>query len=120
MGRLSAVELIELVLDDASWSSWDGPPAHQGVTAQYAAELARAVERSGVDESVLTGEGRLRGRRLAVVAGEFGFLGGSIGRVAADRLVTAIERATAEGIALLAAPNSGGTRMQEGTPASCR
>ncbi len=51
------------------------------------------------------------------MAGEFAFLCGSIGRVAADRLVTAIERATAEGIALLAAPNSGGTRMQEGTPA---
>ena len=49
--------------------------------------------------------------------GEFGFLAGSIGRAAADRLVAAVERATAEGLPLLAAPVSGGTRMQEGTPA---
>jgi acetyl-CoA carboxylase carboxyl transferase subunit beta len=59
----------------------------------------------------------MHGRRVAVVACEFGFLAGSIGRAAAQRLVTAVRRATAEGIPLLAAPTSGGTRMQEGTPA---
>jgi acetyl-CoA carboxylase carboxyl transferase subunit beta len=66
---------------------------------------------------VITGEGVLRGRRVGVLVGEFGFLAGSIGRDAADRLVAGIERATAAGLPLLAAPISGGTRMQEGTPA---
>ncbi|MGH3366618.1 MAG: carboxyl transferase domain-containing protein, partial [Nocardioidaceae bacterium] len=74
-------------------------------------------ERSGVDESVLTGEGRIRGRRVAVVVCEFGFLAGSIGTAAAERLVQAVERATDEGLPLLAAPVSGGMRMQEGTGA---
>lgn len=115
--RLSARNLVRLVLDPGSWESWDAPPDRSGVAAAYAAELARAAERSGVDESVLTGEGLLRGRRVAVLVSEFGFLAGSIGRAAADRLVTAIERATAERLPLLAAPCSGGTRMQEGTPA---
>ena len=59
----------------------------------------------------------MHGRRVAVVMGEFAFLAGSIGRASADRLVAAIERATREGLPLLAAPVSGGTRMQEGTPA---
>ena len=49
--------------------------------------------------------------------GEFAFLAGSIGRAAADRLVAAIERATIERLPLVAGPVSGGTRMQEGTPA---
>jgi acetyl-CoA carboxylase carboxyl transferase subunit beta len=115
--RLSARELIELVLDDGSWTSWDTPPRRAGVSAAYAAELAAAQERSGVDESVVTGEGRMRGRRVAVVACEFGFLAGSIGVASADRLVAGVERATEQGIPLLAAPVSGGTRMQEGTPA---
>ena len=66
---------------------------------------------------MISGEGTLRGRRVAVVACEFAFLAGSIGRAAADRLVTAVRRATEERIPLLAAPTSGGTRMQEGTPA---
>ncbi len=117
MPRLSARDLIELVLDEGSWSSWDAPPDRSGVSEEYAADLAAAAEQSGADESVLTGEGRMRGRRVAVLIGEFGFLAGSIGRASADRLVAAVQRATAEHLPLLAAPVSGGTRMQEGTPA---
>lgn len=117
MARLNARELIDLVLDEGSWVSWDTPPARAGVSASYAAELAAAQERTGVDESVLTGEGTMLGRRVAVLVSEFGFLAGSIGRDTADRLVSAVERATAERLPLLAAPASGGTRMQEGTPA---
>lgn len=115
--RVSAHELIDLVLDAGSWTSWDTPPARGELSEVYAAELAAATESSGVDEAVLTGEGMMRGRRVAVLVGEFRFLAGSIGRDAADRLVAAVERATAEGLPLLAAPVSGGTRMQEGTPA---
>lgn len=115
--RLSAHQLIDLVLDEGSWVSWDTPPDRTDVDEAYAAELAAAAAKSGVDESVISGEGRMRGRRVAVVACEFGFLAGSIGVAAATRLVAGIERATAEGIPLLAAPVSGGTRMQEGTPA---
>jgi acetyl-CoA carboxylase beta subunit/acetyl-CoA carboxylase alpha subunit len=115
--RLSAHDLIDLVLDDGSWVSWDTRPTRHGVSDAYAAELADAEARSGVDESVLTGAALLHDRRVAVLISEFRFLAGSIGRAAADRLVTAIERATAEGLPLVAAPCSGGTRMQEGTPA---
>src|SRR5699024_5993901 len=79
------------------------------------AELAAAADKSGVDEAVITGEGTISGRRVAVVVGEFRFLAGSIGVAAAERLVDAIERATLEGLPLLAGPASGGTRMQEGT-----
>jgi acyl-CoA carboxylase subunit beta len=115
--RPTARELIALVLDDGSWTSWDTPPVRTGIDDAYAVELAAAAERSGEDESVLTGEASLHGRRVAVLVGEFGFLAGSIGRASADRIVAGIERATAAGLPLVAAPVSGGTRMQEGTPA---
>ncbi|MFL6061830.1 MAG: carboxyl transferase domain-containing protein [Marmoricola sp.] len=117
MARLPARELIDLVLDAGSWTSWDSAPAYGAISETYAADLAAAAQKSGTDESVISGEGTIRGRRVAVIACEFGFLAGSIGQAAATRLVAAIERATAEGIPLLAAPVSGGTRMQEGTPA---
>jgi len=116
--RLGGLELVRTVLDDCTWVGWDDPPrvvAEEGST--YAAELAAARAQSGADESIVTGEGRIRGRRVAVVAGEFRFLAGSIGSVAAERIVTAFERARAEQLPLFAAPASGGTRMQEGTPA---
>src|SRR5699024_10788122 len=59
----------------------------------------------------------MRGRPVAVIINEFGFLAGSIGRDAAMRFVAAVRRATSEGIPILASTASGGTRMQEGTPA---
>ena len=118
MHRPSAKDLIELVFDDASWVSWDTPPVRSaGTSPEYAEALDAAREKSGVDESVITGEALLKGRRVAVMLGEFAFLAGSIGRAAADRLVMAIERATIEQLPLVAGPVSGGTRMQEGTPA---
>ncbi|HET7735457.1 MAG TPA: carboxyl transferase domain-containing protein [Nocardioidaceae bacterium] len=120
MARLTARQLIDLVLDDGSWESWDVPPHRAGISEKYAAELAGAEEKSGQTESVVTGAGARKGRRLAVVAGEFTFLAGSIGVASAERLVAAIRRATAEGLPLVAAPSSGGTRMQEGTTAFVR
>lgn len=84
---------------------------------RYAVELAKAAQAAGTDEAILTGEGRVRGRRVAVVVSEFRFLAGSIGRSAAERIVLAFERAQQEQIPMFAAPASGGTRMQEGTPA---
>lgn len=116
--RLGGLELATTVLDTDSWVSWDGPVrdvAPEG--SAYAAELAAARERSGADEAIITGEGRIRGRRVALIAGEFGFLAGSIGSTAAERVVLAFERARREELPLFAAPSSGGTRMQEGTPA---
>jgi acetyl-CoA carboxylase beta subunit/acetyl-CoA carboxylase alpha subunit len=115
--HLRAAELIDAVVDQDSFVSWDTPPHQPALSEEYARDLARARERSGTDESVLTGTGLIRGRRVALIVSEFSFLAGSIGHAAAQRIVAAVERATAEGLPLLAGPASGGTRMQEGTPA---
>ncbi|MBK9476684.1 MAG: acetyl-CoA carboxylase carboxyltransferase subunit alpha/beta [Tetrasphaera sp.] len=116
--RPSARELIDAVFDPGSFVSWDAPPlvvAEPG--SEYAADLEAAAAASGVDEAIVTGEGRIDGHRCAVIAGEFRFLAGSIGCAAAERITLALERATRERLPLFAAPASGGTRMQEGTPA---
>lgn len=117
MAHLTAQGLLDLVLDEGSFESWDQPVDHSGLDPAYQQELAAAAERSGTDESILTGRGLMRGRPVAVVVNEFRFLAGSIGRAAAIRIVSAVRRATAEGIPVLATTASGGTRMQEGTPA---
>ncbi|WP_280273321.1 carboxyl transferase domain-containing protein [Nocardia wallacei] len=114
---ISARELLGELLDPDSFVGWDRPPIEVDAEDRYRADLRAAAERSGTDESVLTGAGRLRGRPVAVIACEFGFLAGSIGVAAAERIVTAVERATALGLPLVASPTSGGTRMQEGTVA---
>ncbi|MBC3991523.1 acetyl-CoA carboxyl transferase [Streptomyces sp. AC563] len=115
--RPTARELIETVVAPGSWRCWDESVTVSTADPEYRADLARARERTGLDESVITGSGLLDGARVAVVACEFGFLAGSIGVAAGERLVRAVRRATAERLPLLAAPASGGTRMQEGTVA---
>jgi acetyl-CoA carboxylase beta subunit/acetyl-CoA carboxylase alpha subunit len=113
--HLDATELITAVLDPGSFRSWDTPVTDPNPDPRYREELAAARAKTGVDESVLTGEGLIRGRRVAVIVSEFRFLAGSIGLAAAGRIIQAVERATREGLPLLAGPASGGTRMQEGT-----
>ncbi|AEF39313.1 acetyl-coenzyme A carboxylase carboxyl transferase subunits beta/alpha [Hoyosella subflava] len=113
----TAQELFDRVLDQDSYISWDTAPIDLPAHELYSTDLAAARSKAGTDESVITGEGRIRGRRVAVIACEFRFLAGSVGVAAAERIVSTIERATAEQLPLLASPTSGGTRMQEGTVA---
>jgi len=117
VSRITTDQLRDAVLDDGSFVSWDRQPLALSISDSYARELADAREATGRDEAVLTGEGRVFGRRVAVVVCEFSFLGGSIGVAAAERITAAVERATAERLPLLASPSSGGTRIQEGTVA---
>ena len=115
--RWSAQELLDLVLDGGSFESWDEPIDISDAPPDYRAELEAAREAAGTDESVLTGRGLVHGRPVAVVVNEFRFLAGSIGLAAAGRITSAVRRATAEHLPVLATTASGGTRMQEGTPA---
>ncbi|WHU48125.1 carboxyl transferase domain-containing protein [Gordonia sp. L191] len=113
----SATQLIDMLADPNSWEPWDDSPPPTVVTDTYQDQLRRAAEKSGVDESVRTGLIRIGGTPVVVIVSEFGFLGGSIGHVAGHRITTAIRRATEHGFAVVGLPCSGGTRMQEGTPA---
>lgn len=117
MTHISAHQLITEILDPDTFRSWGAPPHYTNISTEYQQALHRAREKSGVDEAVVTGEGQVFGTRVAFVLSEFRFLGGSIGAATARRIIDAIHRATAEKLPLLISPASGGTRMQEGTPA---
>jgi acetyl-CoA carboxylase carboxyl transferase subunit beta len=91
----------------------DGPLAWEG----YGLSRKRAVERTGVDESVVCGLGVVGGRAVVVVAFEFGFLGGSVGTLTGARVVDAFRRAREGGVPVVSLIATGGTRMQEGVPA---
>ncbi|WP_182524082.1 carboxyl transferase domain-containing protein [Nocardioides dongkuii] len=115
--RWGAQDLLDLVLDEGSFESWDEPVDTGHHAEEYRRALAAAADKAGTDESVLTGRGLVRGRPVAVVANEFRFLAGSIGVASARRIASAVRRATAAGLPVLATTASGGTRMQEGTVA---
>jgi acetyl-CoA carboxylase carboxyl transferase beta subunit len=116
----SARERLSLVVDDDSFEQWDADvasddPLSFSDTKPYRERLAGAQRATGLGEAVLTGRATLDGRPLVAVAGEFGFLGGSIGVATAERVARAFERALEQRLPLVALPASGGSRMQEGT-----
>ncbi|MDX6762082.1 carboxyl transferase domain-containing protein [Streptomyces sp. F8] len=117
--RLSARAAIASVTDAGSFaelpaprreSPADGPLAWAG----YDASRARAAERTGEQESVVTGTARLGGHEAVLVSFEFGFLGGSLGQRTGDRLEAAYAHARAHRLPLVSLIATGGSRMQEG------
>ncbi|MEU2183153.1 carboxyl transferase domain-containing protein [Streptomyces thermolilacinus] len=88
----------------------DGPLGWDG----YGAARARAAERTGESESVVFGEAEVAGVRCALLAFEFGFLGGSLGERTGDRLCAAYRLARERGMPLVSLVATGGSRMQEG------
>ncbi|MEZ5186891.1 MAG: carboxyl transferase domain-containing protein [Candidatus Nanopelagicales bacterium] len=114
----SLAETLDALVDPGSVERIEVPlrPA----SGEYAASLERAAQRSGVDESVQVMKAAVDGHRVLVIASAFGFLAGSVGHSAADRVVEGYRRATAERLPVITLPTSGGTRMQEGTAAFFR
>ncbi|HQR80457.1 MAG TPA: carboxyl transferase domain-containing protein [Actinomycetota bacterium] len=86
----------------------------------YGASLERARARSGVDEAVQVMYADVAGWPVVVIGGEFGFLAGSVGQSAADRVVAGYQAATRDRLPVITLPTSGGTRMQEGATAFFR
>ncbi|WP_406203182.1 acetyl-CoA carboxylase [Streptomyces sp. NBC_01017] len=117
--RPSARETIALVADDSTFtelpyperdSGPDGPLGWQG----YDASRARAAERTGEEESVVCGTASVAGTPAMLLAFEFGFLGGSLGRRTGDRLESAYAHARAHRLPVVPLVATGGSRMQEG------
>ncbi|KIF02729.1 acetyl-CoA carboxylase, partial [Streptomyces sp. RSD-27] len=118
--RLSARAALAALTDPGSFAELPPPAAEYpdddgplGWTG-YDASRARAGARTGERESVVTGTARIGGQEAALVAFEFGFLGGSLGRRTGDRLEAAYAHARERRLPLVSLIATGGSRMQEG------
>lgn len=80
----------------------------------YRGQLEGARTRSGASESVVVADGAIDGRPVVALAFEFGFLGGSMGVAAGERICRAFERGATLERPVVALTASGGARMQEG------
>ncbi|MFE3830887.1 carboxyl transferase domain-containing protein [Streptomyces sp. NPDC059092] len=91
-------------------SAQDGPLGWDG----YDAARARAADRTGERESAVCGTGRIGATEAVVISFEFGFLGGSLGERAGDRLEAAYRHARERRLPVVSLIATGGSRMQEG------
>ncbi len=114
--RLSAVERLEITLDEQAFEEYDAaltstdPLGFEG----YVAKLAEAREKTGQAEAVITGHGTIDGWRTVIAALDFNFMGGSMGSAVGEKITRAAERALESRLPLVIFSASGGARMQEG------
>ena len=113
---LPAPERIRLLTDAGSFEEND-----RGMTAGdplgfegYGERLARARQRTGLADAVVSGVGKIGGRPVALAVTDSRFIGGSMGSVVGERVARTIENAYAEELPLVVVSASGGARMFEG------
>lgn len=114
--RLTSAERFADVLDEGTFVEWDArmPVRNPLDFPGYEEKLASNREKSGLEEGVRCGEGRIAGLRVAVCAMDSTFMMGSMGSVVGEKVTRAVERATESGLPFIAFTASGGARMQEG------
>jgi len=82
-------------------------------TESYVSRLKKAGDKTGLDEAVITGIGKIEGFGLAAAIMDFDYMGGSMGSVVGEKVTRIMEKAIELKIPMLAITSSGGARMQE-------
>jgi len=106
-GKLTARERLALLLDAGSFQEL-GALATHNIT-----DFGMASQRYPGD-GVITGFGKINGRRVAVYAQDFTVLGGSFSQVQSQKICRIQDLALESGIPVIGLNDSGGARIQEG------
>ena len=117
--RVNSKKRLELLLD-GKWTEHDAgmvstDPLRFVDTKPYAKRIKEAQKKLGMNDAVITAEGKLNGKPVICCAMEFGFIGGSMGAVVGEKVTRAIEMAMETRQPLIVVSCSGGARMMEGT-----
>ncbi|MDR1767222.1 MAG: acyl-CoA carboxylase subunit beta [Propionibacteriaceae bacterium] len=106
-GALTARERLALLLDEGSFEELGSLARHRNTDFDMA-------ERRFPGDGVVTGFGKVDGRRVAVYAQDFTVLGGSFSEVQANKIARVQDLALQAGVPVIGLNDSGGARVQEG------
>ena len=106
-GKLTARERINLLLDEGSFQEIGMMATHNLTT--FGLDKQRFV-----GDAVVTGFGKINGRRVAIYAQDFTVLGGSFSEVQSQKITRVMDKALEAGIPCIGLGDSGGARIQEG------
>ncbi|MEE8165958.1 MAG: acyl-CoA carboxylase subunit beta [Myxococcota bacterium] len=109
-GKLTARERLDLLLDEGSFSEFDRFVTHR-IT-----EFGLADQKF-LGDGVVTGQGRIHGRKVLVFAQDFTVFGGSLSKAHAEKICKVMDLAMKAGCPVVGLNDSGGARIQEGVAA---
>ncbi len=116
--RIGSKEYFELLLDAKTFKETDArirsvDPLNFVDTKRYSDRLKDTIRKSGLNDAVQTGTGKINGISVVIACMDFSFIGGSMGSVVGEKIARAIDRALDKRQALIIISSSGGARMME-------
>jgi acetyl-CoA carboxylase carboxyl transferase subunit beta len=117
--RIGSLQYIDILLDPGSFKETDkkmksADPLEFTDSKKYTTRVQDTIKKSGLNDAVRTGLGKLNGIDVALGCMDFSFIGGSMGSVVGEKLARLIDRANKSKIPLIIISASGGARMMEG------
>ncbi|WP_352418185.1 acetyl-CoA carboxylase, carboxyltransferase subunit beta [Proteiniborus sp.] len=114
--RIGARDRINELIDENTFIEYDVDlkSANPLNFPEYAEKTNSAVQKTGQNEAVITGEGRIMGESCIICVMEPNFMMGSMGSVVGEKITRAVEKATEKRLPVIIFSASGGARMQEG------
>ena len=117
--QMSRNERIALLLEPDSFQEWDEQLTSVDTlgftgTASYPSKLAENKKKTGYNDAITIGKGRMGDIEVGIGIMDFSFLGASMGAVVGEKVTRLIEKSTRAGIPVVIVCASGGARMYEG------
>ncbi len=114
--RMHINKRIELILDGGTYQKFDLniDTSNPLDLEDYPKKIKALREKTGLEEAVACGTGKIKGEDVVICIMDSGFLMGSMGAVVGEKITYAIEKAIELKLPLIIFCVSGGARMQEG------
>src|SRR6478609_8067371 len=117
--RMAALARLKSVFDNETWFDIAVPevpvdPLKFRDERRYADRIKDARAKTGLNDAIKLGFGRLERQPVVIGVQDFDFMGGSLGMAAGEAVIKGIETAVSKGTPFIMFAASGGARMQEG------
>ena len=117
--RMSAAARLKSMFDGETWIDIGVPevaidPLKFRDERRYTDRLKDARTKTGLNDAIKLGFGRLEGLPVVIGVQDFDFMGGSLGMAAGEAVIKGLETAAQKGTPFIMFAASGGARMQEG------
>jgi acetyl-CoA carboxylase carboxyl transferase subunit beta len=117
--RMAATARLKSMFDGETWLDVGVPevpadPLKFRDQRRYADRLKDARTKTGMNDAIKLGFGRLEGIPVVIGVQDFDFMGGSLGMAAGEAIIKGLETAVERGTPFILFAASGGARMQEG------
>ena len=117
--RMGAMMRLKSMFDNETWFDIAIPavpldPLKFRDELRYADRLKDARAKTGTNDAIKLGFGKLEGLPVVIGVQDFDFMGGSLGMAAGEAVIKGLETAVDKGTPFIMFAASGGARMQEG------